>query len=130
MPRCSADRSSTRPKSRSFAASRVAHFGAGMLGTSAGRAAVEGWAGVVAGRVDGLYIAFDLDCLDELGGWALTMPEPDGMALETALTVVGILAAAFPVVGFGATAVTLENGDGPKTVDAISRLAEAAFARA
>ena len=49
------------------------------------------------------------------------MPEPDGMALETALTVVGILAAAFPVVGFGATAVTLENGDGPKTVDAIAQ---------
>ena len=26
-----------------------------------------------------------------------------------------------PVVGFGATAVTIENGDGPKTVDAIAR---------
>jgi arginase family enzyme len=101
-----------------------------MLGTSAGRAAVDGWAGVVASRVDGLYIAFDMDCLDGSGGWALTMPEPGGMALETALGVVGILAAAFPVVGFGATAVTLENGDGPKTVDAIAKLAEAAFARA
>jgi arginase len=116
-------------ESRSFAASRIAQFGAGMLGTSAGRAAVHGWAGVVASRVDGLYIAFDMDCLDGSGGWALTMPEPDGMALETALGVVGILAAAFPVVGFGSSAVTLENGDGPKTVDAIAQLAEAAFAR-
>ncbi len=84
-------------ESRTFAASRIAHFGAGMLGTNAGRAAVEGWAAVVAARVDGLYIAFDMDCLDESGDWALTMPEPDGMALETALAVVGILAAAFPV---------------------------------
>ena len=58
------------------------------------------------------------------------MPEPDGLALETALAVVGILAAAIPVVGFGATAVTLDNGDGPKTVDAIAQLAEAAFALA
>ncbi len=116
-------------ESRSLAASRIAHFGVGMLGTSAGRAAVDGWAGVVASRVDGLYIAFDVDCLDGSGGWALTMPEPDGMALETALGIVGILAAAFPVVGFGASAVTLENGDGPKTVNAIAKLAEAAFAR-
>ncbi len=115
-------------ESRMFAASRIAHFGAGMLGTSAGRAAVDGWARVVAARVDGLSIAFDMDCLDESGGWSLTMPEPDGMTLDTALAVVGILAAAFPVVGFGTTAVTLENGDAPKTVDAIARLVEAAFA--
>ena len=56
------------------------------------------------------------------------MPEPDGLALETALAVVRILAAAMPVAGFGVTAVTLANGDGPKTVDAAARLAEAAFA--
>ena len=34
-----------------------------------------------------------------------------GLALETALAVVGILAGAIPVVGFGATAVNLDNGD-------------------
>ena len=115
-------------ESRMLAASRVAHFGAGMLGTEAGQAAVAGWAAAIAKRVDGLYIAFDMDCLDAAAGWALTMPEPDGLALDTALTVVGILAAAVPVVGFGATAVNLDNGDGPATADAIARLVEAAFA--
>ena len=35
-------------ESRMLAASRVAQFGAGMLGTEAGRAAVEGWARAVA----------------------------------------------------------------------------------
>jgi hypothetical protein len=56
------------------------------------------------------------------------MPETGGLSLPTALAAVGTLVAAIPVVGFGATAVTLANGDGPKTVDAIARLAEAAFA--
>ncbi len=115
-------------ESRMLAASRIAQFGAGMLGTAAGQAAVEGWARVVGSRVDGIYIAFDMDCLDASGGWALTMPEPDGLALETALAVVGILAGAMPVVGLGVTAVTLANGDGAKTVDGAARLAEAAFA--
>ena len=115
-------------ESRMLAAARVAHFGAGMLGTEAGQAAVTGWAATVATRVDGLYVAFDMDCLDAAAGWALTMPEPDGLALETALTVVGMLAAAVPVVGFGATAVNLDNGDGPATADAIAHLVEAAFA--
>jgi arginase len=114
-------------ESRMLAASRVATFGAGMLGTVAGLAAVDGWARAVAKRVDGLYIAFDMDCLDASGDWAVTMPEPEGLALETALTVIGLLAAAMPVVGFGPTGVTLANGDGPKTADAAARLAEAAF---
>jgi hypothetical protein len=39
-----------------------------------------------------------------------------------------MLAAAIPVVGFGATAVNLDNGDGPATADAIARLVEVAFA--
>jgi arginase family enzyme len=116
-------------ESRMLAASRVAQFGAGMLGTEAGRAAVEGWARAVASRVDGIYIAFDMDCLDAAGGWAVTMPEPDGLALDTAVAVIRILAAAMPVVGFGVTAVTLANGDGALTVDGAARLAEAAFAR-
>ena len=117
-------------ESRMLASSRVAQFGAGMLGTHSGLAAVEGWARSVATRVDGIYIAFDMDCLDGAEGWAVTMPEPDGLALETAEAAIRVLAAAMPVVGFGATAVTLANGDGPKTAAAAARLAEAAFAPA
>ena len=60
-----------------------------------------------------IYIAFDMDCLDGAEGWAVTMPEPDGLALETALGPrSGSSPTAMPVVGFGATAVTLANGDG------------------
>ena len=117
-------------ESRLLASSRVAQFGAGMLGTKAGIAAVEGWARSVATRVDGIYIAFDMDCLDGAEGWAVTMPEPDGLALDTAEAIVLVLAGAMPVVGFGATGVTLANGDGPMTADGIARLAEATFARA
>jgi arginase len=117
-------------ESRMLTSSRVAQFGAGMLGTKAGQAAVEGWARSVATRVDGIYIAFDLDCLDGAGGWAVTYPEPDGLALETAEAAIRVLAAAMPVVGFGPTGVTLANGDGPKTAAAAARLAEAAFAPA
>ncbi len=115
-------------ESRTIAASRIAHFGAGMLGTPAGMAALAGWAAAVGREVDAIYVAFDLDCLDVSGGWALTMPETGGLWLPTALAAVRTLASTIPVVGFGATAVTLANGDGPKTVDAIAQLAEAAFA--
>jgi arginase len=115
-------------ESRMLASSRVAQFGAGMLGTKAGVAAVEGWARSVATRVDGIYIAFDMDCLDGAEGWAVTMPEPDGLALETAVAAIRVLAEAMPVVGFGPTGVTLANGDGPKTAAAAATLAEAAFA--
>jgi arginase len=116
------------PESRTIAASRIAHFGAGMLGTAAGLGALAGWAAAVGREVDAIYLAFDLDCLDASGGWALTMPETGGLSLPTALAAVRTLASAMPVAGFGATAVTLANGDGPKTVDAIAQLAEAAFA--
>ncbi len=115
-------------ESRMLAASSVAVFGPGMLADPAGMAALDAWARTVADRVDGLYIAFDLDCLDGADGWALTMPEPDGLSLATALAAVRTLAAAIPVVGFGATAVTLANGDVPATVEAIAALVEAAFA--
>jgi arginase len=117
-------------ESRALAASPIAHFGAGMLATDAGQAAVRAWAAVVATRVDGLYIAFDTDCLDGAGGWAVTMPEPDGLSLEAALETVGVLAAAIPVVGFGPTGITLANGDAERTLDAVTRLAEAAFGAA
>lgn len=116
-------------ESRALAASRISHFGAGMLATDAGQAAVAAWAAVVATRASGLYIAFDTDCLDASGGWAVTMPEPDGLALETAVATIGVLAAAIPVVGFGPTGITLANGDPARTVDAIAALTEAAFAR-
>jgi arginase len=117
-------------ESRMLASSRVAQFGAGMLGTVAGLAAVEGWARSVATRVDGIYIAFDMDCLDGAEGWAVTMPEPDGLALETAVAAIRVMATAMPVVGFGPTGVTLANGNGPKTAAAAATLAEAAFAPA
>jgi arginase len=114
-------------ESRSLAASAIAHFGAGMLGTEQGLAAVDGWAQTVAGQVDGLYVAFDMDCLDGAGGWAVTMPEPGGLGLDTAVTVVRRLAAAISVAGFGATAMTLANGDAGATADAVARLAEGAL---
>ena len=114
-------------ESRMLAASSVAVFGPGMLGDAAGMAALDGWARAVARRVDGIYLAIDMDCLDAADGWAVTMPEPDGLSLDTALAAVRTLAAAMPVVGFGATAVTLANGDVAATVAAIAALAEAAL---
>ncbi len=115
-------------ESRMLAASPVAHFGAGMLGTEAGQAALAAWARTVAGRVDAFYVAFDLDALDAAGGWALTMPEPDGMSLETAVAAVRAIATAGPVTGFGATAMmTGRGGDPVRTADAIAVLAEAAL---
>ena len=114
-------------ESRMLAASPVAQFGAGMLAGGAGMAALDAWARTVSTRVDGVYIAFDVDCLDASGGWAVTMPEPDGLSLDTAMTAVGVLAAAMPVVGFGPTTINLANGDGEKTVDAVARLAEVAL---
>jgi arginase len=115
-------------ESRMLAASRVAHFGAGMLGTDAGLAALEGWARTVAARVDAFYVAFDLDALDAAGDWALAMPEPNGLALETALAAVRTIAGAGPVIGFGATAILVGRGGDPeRTVEAVVRLAEAAL---
>jgi arginase len=116
-------------ESRMLAASKVAHFGAGMLGTNAGMAALAAWAAVVAQRVDGIYVAVDHDVLDGAEGWAVQMPEPGGLSLETATRAVRTLAAAIPVVGFGATGLNFTAGDGPRTVDAVAALAEAALGR-
>jgi arginase len=115
------------PESRMLAASRVAHFGAGMLGTPAGLAALEAWASAVGQEVDGLYIAIDHDVLDASGDWSVTMPESGGISLETALAAVRSLAAAMPVVGYGATAMNFVRGDGPRTVAAAVSLVRAAF---
>lgn len=110
-----------------LAASRIAHFGPGMLSSAAGLAALRAWAGVVARSVDGFYIAVDHDCLDAAGSWAVTMPEPHGLSLETAVAAVGVLANAAPVFGYGATTISLQNGDSARTVDAAASLAIAAF---
>jgi len=110
-----------------LAASRIARFGPGMLSTAAGLAALEAWATVVARSVDGFYIAVDHDCLDAVGGWAVAMPEPDGLSLETAVAAIGVLASAGPVLGYGATTISLSNGDAARTVDAAASLAIAAF---
>jgi arginase len=112
---------------RQLAASRIAHFGPGMLSTAAGLAALEAWAGVVARSVDGFYIAVDHDCLDAAGGWAVAMPESHGLSLETAAAAIGILASAAPVLGYGATTISLSSGDGAPTVDAAAALAIAAL---
>jgi arginase family enzyme len=116
-------------ESRMLAASRVAHFGAGMLGTDGGRAALAAWAGAVAGAIDAWYVAVDLDVLDASGDWAVAMPEPFGLALADAVAATRIVTASGPVLGFGATAVMFERGgDAEATVDAVVELAEAALA--
>ena len=109
----------------------VAQFGSGMLATAAGQAALAAWAGAIGREVDGIYIAIDFDVLDGAGDWAVQMPEPNGLSLETAAASVRALAAGgAPVVGFGATGINLlRGGDVEKTVDAVAALAEAALGR-
>jgi arginase len=123
-------------ESRMLATSPVAVFGAGMLADPAGQAAVAAWSATVAQRIDAWYIAFDLDALDAEGGWAVAMPEPDGLTLETAVTTVRTIAASgAPIIGFGATAVMIDGSDpdierrAEATVDAVATLTEAALRR-
>jgi hypothetical protein len=119
------DRCSTRP-SREIAASRIAHLGPGC--SHAGRhRRPRRWA-LRSGARSTRSTSRSTWLPRRSGGWALTMPETGGLSLPSALAAVRTLASAIPVAGFGATAVTLANGDGPKTVDAIAQLAEAAFA--
>ena len=99
-----------------------------MLATPGGLAALGAWAAAVAGEVDGLYVAVDHDVLDtDEVVWSVTMPETGGMRLGTAIAAVRVLAAAIPVVGYGATAMNFDRGDGERTVEAAARLAEAAL---
>lgn len=118
-------------ESRSLASSLVAHFGAGMLGGPAGLAALAGWADSVAGRVDGCYVAIDMDVLDATAGWALAMPEREGISLATAIAAVRTLAAALPVDGIGTTTIMFRpetpEPDSRRTVDAAAALVEAAL---
>ena len=117
-------------ESRWISASPVAHFGAGMVRTDAGLAALRAWAASVADGVDGLYVALDHDVLDTADGdWAVQYPEVDGLPLADALRAVGVLATAIPVVGFGATGITPLRGDLELTADAAARLAASALRR-
>jgi arginase family enzyme len=74
-------------------------------------------------------VAVDLDVLDAAGGWAVATPEPGGLALETAIATIRLIArSGAPIVAFGATAVMTGPGrDIEKTVDAVALLAEAAL---
>jgi arginase len=116
------------PESRMLAASAVAHFGAGMLAGEAGLAALGAWAEAVASRVDGWYLAFDLDAIDEAEGLSVAMPEPAGLTVAAAVAALARIASTGPVVGFGATAAMERDSlDLAPTIDAIARLAEAAL---
>lgn len=117
------------PESRWLAGSQVAQFGSGMVGTPGGMAAIRAWAEAVADEVDGLYIAIDHDVLDaQEARWALTMPENGGLQSDLAVDVVRTLAAAIPVVGYGASTMNFHvGGDAERTVEAAARLAVAAF---
>jgi arginase len=121
-------------ESRVLAASAVAQFGAGMLAGEAGLAALRAWAKTVASRVDGFYVAFDLDALDGDDGWSVAMPEPEGLSLDRAVECVRVLSNAaastrYGMLGFGATAAMPRDDRAfEPTVDAVARLTEAAVA--
>lgn len=119
-------------ESRMLAASPVAVFGPGMLAEASGQAAVAAWSATVSRRIDAWYVAVDLDALDGSDGWAVAMPEPDGLALDTLITLIrSIATGGAPVIGFGATAALFDGArDEAATVDAIAILAEAALADA
>jgi arginase len=118
-------------ESRMLAASPVAQFGAGMLAGPAGLAALETWARVVGDRTDGMYIAFDLDAIDESEGVSVAMPEPRGLSLWTATVAIRLLAATNRIVGFGPTATMPRAGvDMARHADIVAQLTEAALGRA
>lgn len=115
-------------ESRMLAASPVSQFGAGMLATEAGMAALAAWARVVGARCDGIYIAFDLDAIDESEGLTVAMPEPQGLSLATSIRAIETIAATARIVGFGPTAtMPRPNLDIRVTVDAVTRLTGAAL---
>jgi arginase len=115
-------------ESRMLAASPIAHFGAGMVATEPGRAALRAWASTVAQRIDGWYVAFDLDAIDASEGLAVAMPEPDGISVMVARVALEEIGRTAPILGFGATAAQIRDGDDPeRTVSAIAALAGAAL---
>jgi arginase len=115
-------------ESRMLAASPIAQFGSGMLSGPAGLAALETWARVVGDRTDGMYIAFDLDAIDESEGVSVAMPEPKGLSVWTATIAIRLLAATNKIVGFGPTATMPRPGaDMAKHTDVVAQLVEAAL---
>jgi arginase len=115
-------------ESRMLNASAVAQFGSGMLRGRAGLAALEGWARVVGERCDGLYIAFDLDAIDESEGISVAMPEPEGLSVDTATECLRILARNIRVLGFGPTAtMPRDDIDISHHTDIVVRLTAAAL---
>ena len=101
-------------ESRMLAASRVAHFGAGMLGTDGGQAALAAWARTVAARVDGFYVALRprrARCVRRLGGGHARTRR--AVARHRDVVDPGDRGRAGPVVGFGATAVLIGRGGDP-----------------
>jgi arginase len=114
-------------ESRMLAASPIAQFGAGMLATEAGLAALAAWAGVVARRVDGFYVAIDHDCLDASLRPAVAMPEPNGILPEVAVAAVRVIAGAGAIAAHGVTGISLGNGDVERTVAIAADLAAASL---
>lgn len=115
-------------ESRMLNASAVAQFGSGMLRGRAGMAALDAWARVVGERCDGLYIAFDLDAIDESEGISVAMPEPDGLPVDTAVEALRILARTNRVLGFGPTAsMPRDDVDIDHHTGIVVRLSEAAL---
>ena len=115
-------------ESRMLASSPVAHFGAGMLAGPAGLAALETWARYVGNRCDGMYIAFDLDAIDQAEGLSVAMPEPAGLSVFTSTVALRLLASTNRIVGFGPTATMPRQGlDLTRTADVVAQLTEAAL---
>jgi arginase len=115
-------------ESRMLNASAVAQFGSGMLRGRAGLAALDAWARVVGERCDGLYIAFDLDAIDQSEGISVAMPEPDGLSVDTAVAALRILARTNRVLGFGPTAtMPRPDVDIERHAEIVVRLTEAAL---
>jgi len=113
---------------RLLASSEVAHFGTGMLGTDAGMAAFSAWLDVVAREVCGVYVAFDMDVLDESGGSSVALPEPHGMPLETACRALAATAQRTAVLGIGITTLTLARGDAALATASVIDLVVSALA--
>jgi arginase len=115
-------------ESRMLASSPVAFFGSGMLAGPAGLAALETWGRIVGERTDGMYIAFDLDAIDQSEGVSVAMPEPKGLSLWTSTVAIRLLAATNRILGFGPTATMPRPGmDLGKHADMVAQLTEAAL---
>ena len=130
-PRCSAARCSTRP-SRGCSRPRASRpSGAGMLGDDAGHGRAR-WLGA-AGRASVSTASTSRStwtASTRRAAGPSRCPSRTGSRSPRRSTAVRTLAAAMPVVGFGATGITLANGDVDATVDAVAILAEAALAGA